>query len=516
MPCLFEVVDGVGLATWQNSHVTEDLEMRSHFAFRLVMIVACLIANCGCTHVQLQKNFNRQAKTVSDLYEEQVLDNLAMFVCNPYSTPFFSTATTGANNVNDSGMLSLSMFAGHFGNNLSANGSRGLMQSWTLTPIPDPERIKLMQCAYQHAVGLPIDNCNKCCDLERDWNGMDGTQSINVVDPKTGELILDPKTGEPLLDKLTGYPFVDCPVCKMNRITKSRACPKCENVNNPDSDPLSDDDMVYMPTVLTDPRTSEPYEYDVDTGDVTIPKQECQDPCGITCGWVQSSNCWRDVPKCCCQKYGYHCGTYVWVDPCHQRDFSKLVLKIVEYAQGTKATVPSDPTKQVTFYFDKDGLPADVDTHATAVTAIVRSDKSLDDIQQELNLGPSKAASKEVAKMEDHLKEFSHMGDVTLKNRQTIENLLNRVENIVPSSGAPKSYDKMDLNELKSQRDEARTKMKSRIASLKRQQLERPNAGRKNTIQKAPRREFGPPTQYFGGGILQLRQQLNTVTPPHN
>ena len=34
----------------------------------------------GCTHVQLQKDTVQQARTLSDIYQQQVLDNLAKFV----------------------------------------------------------------------------------------------------------------------------------------------------------------------------------------------------------------------------------------------------------------------------------------------------------------------------------------------------------------------------------------------------------------------------------------------------
>ena len=146
--------------------------------------------------------------------------------------------------------------------------------------------------------------------------------------------MLDPKTHQPFVDKKTGLPFVDCPVERKNFPPVSMACPllppKPAGTNVKKQD---DDDFGYLPTVInTDPHTNDPYEFDMTTGEVVITLQDSDDPCAITFSWVQYSNCWSDVPKCCRTKYGYHCGTYVWVDPCHTREFAKLVYAITDYA----------------------------------------------------------------------------------------------------------------------------------------------------------------------------------------
>ncbi len=222
--------------------------MGSRVNFSLVLIALSVFASSGCTHLQLQRNSNRQARTISTLNEQQVLDNLAMFVCRPYATPSFSTPATGLNQVQDQGgfILGAGGFTGNFWNALSANGTRTIQESWTLNPIIDPNRLRLMQCAYQHAVGASPAECQHCCEIELDWYGSD---------------------------------------------------------------------------------------YD------------CNGPCAITCGWLQHSNRWRDVPKCCCEHYGYYCGTYVWVDPCYEHEFSKLVMTIVEFASGSPHAEPAQPSQ---------------------------------------------------------------------------------------------------------------------------------------------------------------------------
>jgi hypothetical protein len=49
-----------------------------------------LLAASGCTATQLRKDSVQQAQAVHDMEEQQVLDNLAMFVYDCNSLPYFS------------------------------------------------------------------------------------------------------------------------------------------------------------------------------------------------------------------------------------------------------------------------------------------------------------------------------------------------------------------------------------------------------------------------------------------
>ena len=96
-----------------------------------------------------------------------------MFVVNPYATPYFSVPTTGSNSVNDAGGFSLAgtgspsaAFASHFWDSFSLNGSRAYNQNWVFNPVVAPNRLLLMQCAYQRVVGLTFDECSPCRDVE--------------------------------------------------------------------------------------------------------------------------------------------------------------------------------------------------------------------------------------------------------------------------------------------------------------------------------------------------------------
>ena len=60
-----------------------------------------LLALCGCTQVQLQKHTVRQGATLPEVQYQQVLDNLAMFACNPNSLAWHVKVTGGLVQVAD-------------------------------------------------------------------------------------------------------------------------------------------------------------------------------------------------------------------------------------------------------------------------------------------------------------------------------------------------------------------------------------------------------------------------------
>lgn len=116
-------------------------------------------------------------RTVHDIQQQQVLDNLAMFACNPDAFPFFSIATQGTSTVSDNGSLAVTTGWGlaPSASRLIFNAagvnptvSRAATEVWTLTPINDSVKLALMRCAFQRAIagcvgrGASCDcpNCN--------------------------------------------------------------------------------------------------------------------------------------------------------------------------------------------------------------------------------------------------------------------------------------------------------------------------------------------------------------------
>jgi hypothetical protein len=118
------------------------------------LVLALSIATSGCTSVQLRRNTVRQAESLSDIYEQQVLDNLAMFVHDPNSLPYFAFPTQGNSTLTDQGSVtsSFTWIPGLSSATLTPNVTRTNNEAWTLTPIANPRVLELMRCAYQRAV----------------------------------------------------------------------------------------------------------------------------------------------------------------------------------------------------------------------------------------------------------------------------------------------------------------------------------------------------------------------------
>lgn len=119
--------------------------------------LACcfLLLACGCTHVQLRKNSVNEAETVGDIQTQQVLNNLAMFVCDPNSLPYFSFPSQSSATVTDTGTAAAtSTFPISVSTVLGLTASRAAADGFTVQPINDPRKLELMRCAYQRAVQI--------------------------------------------------------------------------------------------------------------------------------------------------------------------------------------------------------------------------------------------------------------------------------------------------------------------------------------------------------------------------
>jgi hypothetical protein len=143
---------------------------------KVVRPLGCLIllGLTGCTHVQLRRDTVRQAQTLADVYEQQVLNNVARFVYDPGALPDFAVPNAGGNGVMDSGNTMFSIGFKNTGFDSAGFGggaSRGLMESWTLTPVSDPRKLEWMRCAYQRAIAgcLPGHDCCDCPDCVKRW-----------------------------------------------------------------------------------------------------------------------------------------------------------------------------------------------------------------------------------------------------------------------------------------------------------------------------------------------------------
>lgn len=117
---------------------------------RLVGLLGlCVLA--GCQHTHLRHNTVRQADTLNEIYEQQVLDNLAMFSMNPNALPSFAYPQDGSANITDKGGLSGASPLKSL-RKLSFSLERSGLEQWGLIPVSDPARLERMMHAYQAAV----------------------------------------------------------------------------------------------------------------------------------------------------------------------------------------------------------------------------------------------------------------------------------------------------------------------------------------------------------------------------
>ena len=135
--------------------------------------------------------------TLSDIYYEQVLNNVARFEANPDSMPSFAMVTAGTVNVEDahtaafnptySPTLTRAMQGGGALPILSmlfqTNASRSVTENWSTTPVTDSDNIRRMRCAFQLLVGREESDCDKCkARLEGFFLG--GTESFDCALPR--------------------------------------------------------------------------------------------------------------------------------------------------------------------------------------------------------------------------------------------------------------------------------------------------------------------------------------------
>ena len=164
---------------------------------RLFPALAIAILACsGCAHNQLRWNTVKQSATLTDIYEQQVLNNLAMFVYDQGSLPFFSVPNSAATDVSGEGSVGAGFDwsdTSFLGSVLNLGGSRGMRQAWTLVPVSDPRRLERMRCAYQQVV-WPISNgaessCPNCSKvLDRFYLGSDTEKDLVTHTAESGRI----------------------------------------------------------------------------------------------------------------------------------------------------------------------------------------------------------------------------------------------------------------------------------------------------------------------------------------
>ncbi|HVX10154.1 MAG TPA: hypothetical protein VHC22_03030 [Pirellulales bacterium] len=145
---------------------------------RVVGVVATLVAIAGCSAAQLRHKTGRQVRTLADIYQQQVLDNLARFASDQESLPFFAYASQGTTTFSDQMALSLTGVVQY-----------QTQEAWQLTPVNDPRKLELMRCIYQRVIAVHCRralraDCPNCERLFRNFYTGDPDVRVDQHDHK--------------------------------------------------------------------------------------------------------------------------------------------------------------------------------------------------------------------------------------------------------------------------------------------------------------------------------------------
>jgi hypothetical protein len=108
----------------------------------VVLIALIAITGPGCAHHQLRYQMANQAQTVQHTFEEQVLDNLAMYCVRGDGVPFLTIPNEGATNVNGEASISSEPPLNPFLSAFAVGAQRSNGNSWTLTPVTDEYKLR--------------------------------------------------------------------------------------------------------------------------------------------------------------------------------------------------------------------------------------------------------------------------------------------------------------------------------------------------------------------------------------
>jgi len=330
-------------------------------------LVACLLATLatGCTSAQLRRDTVNQMETVHELQQQQVLDNLAMFVHNRGSLPYFSVVAQGTCSLADTGSLSVTnswqrSAAGLF--LYSALGvnpmlSRQHSGSWLVNPINDSVKLGVMRCVYRKAVegclGPSPDDCENCDNLFYAYFNIEPPIPSNTIPYLGGPSNnpLDP-SNTPNGASISSTISAVSPILTTFTATLAKAAP--DNVYKTWS--------VVVTTVSNTPETriitanataasgvttftvSPPFQSAPQVGSLftVSPPPSVRPPISgvVTSNCLAFRPCWfcwgckppRTLWNCKCCRVGHYCGTYVWVPEEGVDELTKLVMLIDDIA----------------------------------------------------------------------------------------------------------------------------------------------------------------------------------------
>lgn len=125
------------------------------------LLSVLLVCAAGCTHCQLSRSTVRTASTINAIEYQMVLDNLALFSCNPAALPWHVRLADGTVQISDKATWGQSGGFTTFGGSRfgieqwGPGASRQISEQWGVDAVRDPVQLQALQVLYRRALGLP-------------------------------------------------------------------------------------------------------------------------------------------------------------------------------------------------------------------------------------------------------------------------------------------------------------------------------------------------------------------------
>lgn len=172
--------------------------------------LAAILLISGCSHRFLQRRTNEQLSTLTEMNYKQVLNNLAMFECNPDMMAYFAVIGSGSTQGSDafSGGTSIMWSdTALLNETLNLRGDRQLTGTWSPSPVQSAGRLQRLSCAFKLVVTGTVPVIDSEGNLIDTGDGskecIEALISVGIL-PKIPQKPTPPEKPETKLQRKTG------------------------------------------------------------------------------------------------------------------------------------------------------------------------------------------------------------------------------------------------------------------------------------------------------------------------
>lgn len=284
--------------------------MRSSGSRRVMFGIAlsCLLS-LGCTDHFLRKHTARTASTLTDIMFQQVMDNVAMFCCEPDTLPHFAIIGDGTTQLQDTAQATATPKwnpTGFVDATLGINGGHVLLENWKLQPVMSAGRLKRMRAAFQYVVNP------RAYDVHTEVRtSEDGTEVRTFV-------IADDEC-RPFLSEMIKLQLLPSPVKPLP--TENPCSVECDLVK------IGPGGIVF--------------KVEEDALDY-LPKLNNKLTCNFPTGWFCCGS--RREAPIGCTRVGHYCKQRAWINDCSADALARFTTTVLEIASKDP-----EPEKTVSF-----------------------------------------------------------------------------------------------------------------------------------------------------------------------